>query len=60
MDTMGIAHIGMDMKTMMLQSEMSTRVMKMAMDVAEQGAEGFFKMIDSILTGTGKHIDIYA
>jgi len=49
-----------DMKTIMLQSEMSIRTMKMAMDMAEQAGDELVDMIDSILTGTGLYVDTYA
>jgi len=49
-----------DTKTMLLQAEMSTRTMKMAMDMAKQEGEELVDMIDSILTGTGLYIDTYA
>ena len=60
MDSLGIARMATDMKTIMLQSEMSIRTMKMAMDMAEQAGDELVDMIDSILTGTGLYVDTYA
>ena len=60
MDSLGIARMATDTKTMLLQAEMSTRTMKMAMDMAKQEGEELVDMIDSILTGTGLYIDTYA
>ena len=59
MDTIkGIAQVATNIKTMSLLTEASLKVMKMAMNVAEQEGVGFMKILDSALTGVGQNLDI--
>jgi len=59
MDTiMGVAQVATNMKTMSLHTEASLKVMKMAMNVAEQEGASLMKMIDTALTGLGQNLDM--
>jgi len=58
MDIMGIASVAQDMKTVQMQAEVGLRVMKMAMDTAEQEGAAFIEMLDAALTGVGQNLDV--
>jgi len=60
MDMVGIAKMATNMKTMNLRNEATLKVLKIAMDTAEQEGEGLMKMIDSMLTGVGRNFDMSA
>jgi len=58
MDIMGIASVAQDMKATQLQAEVGLRVMKMAMNTAEQEGEAFIEMLDAAITGVGTNLDV--
>ena len=60
MDMVGIAKMATNMKTMNLRNEATLKVLKIAMDTAEQEGEGLMKMIDAMLTGVGRNFDMSA
>ena len=57
MDDMGIAGVAMDMSAIRLQSEISVRVMKMAIDSTAQVADELVDLLAS-MPGAGENIDI--
>jgi len=57
MDDMGIAGVAMDMSAIRLQSEISMRVMKMALDVTDQVADELTDLMAE-MTGAGANIDV--
>jgi len=58
MDIMGIASVAQDMKAAQVQAEVGLKVMKMAMNTAEQEGEAFIEMLDAALTGVGQNLDV--
>ena len=54
---MGIADVAMETNAIRLQSEVSMRVTKMAMDMTEQLDEAMLGLM-SELTGVGQNIDV--
>ena len=54
---MGIADVAMEMNAIRLQSEVSMRVTKMAMDITQQLNEEMLSLM-SDLTGVGQNIDV--
>jgi len=57
MDDYGISNIAMNMSAIRLQSEVSMRVTKMAMDTTEMINDEMLDILAS-LTGTGQNIDV--
>ena len=58
MDSMGIAGVANNMKTMQLQAETALRVMKMAMNITEDAGAALMKMMDAAITGVGQNVDM--
>ena len=54
---MGIADVAMEMNAIKLQSEVSMRVTKMAMDITQQLNEEMLNLMSG-LTGVGQNIDV--
>ena len=57
MDDLGISNIAMNMSAIRLQSEVSMRVMKMAMDTTEMLNDEMLDILASV-TGAGQNIDV--
>jgi len=57
MDDMGIAGVASGMSAIRLQSEVSMRVMKMALDVTDQFSDVLINMMAD-MTGVGQNIDV--
>ena len=58
MDVVGIANVAQDMKAAQIKAEVGLKVMKMAMDTAEQEGAAFIEMLDAALTGVGQNLDV--
>ena len=58
MSITGIAQAATNINAINFRTEASLKVMKMAMDTAEQEGDALMKMIDSVLTGVGQNLDI--